>query len=189
MFDLLIQAAGGHFPPADGTVRVLPSPPGRCDAVVAFSAHNLIAAEVGEDEALRRLPAGDPGAPMNAPFLTWLGDRLGSPPGMLDMVMVAPPPDGAEERAGLVRRVDLLEHPRVVRALRYRTAVEVFADPRERGIVILGRPAGAGRRALVRTGHAGKHRVRTRLPGGRIPADLLRGAVPARSGQLTLIPK
>ena len=65
---LLRNAAGGRFPPPDGTVRVLASPPGPVDAVVAFTAHNVIAADVDQGEILqhdlrtdRPVPRGEEG--------------------------------------------------------------------------------------------------------------------------------
>jgi hypothetical protein len=87
---LLEEAAGGRFPPPDGGVRVLPAPPGRSNAVVAFTAHHVIAVDVEPDETLAHLPSPDLGAPVNAKFLAWLGSRLGSPPGSLDVVLGAP---------------------------------------------------------------------------------------------------
>ena len=51
---LLMDAAHGVFPAADGSVEVVPSPPGRSDAVIAFSAHSVIAAGLERDEALAR---------------------------------------------------------------------------------------------------------------------------------------
>lgn len=65
---LLRDAARGRFPPTDGTVRIFPAPPGPVDAVVAFTAHNVIAADVDQGEILQRLPGHDPGAPMSAEF-------------------------------------------------------------------------------------------------------------------------
>ncbi|HET6380782.1 MAG TPA: GNAT family N-acetyltransferase [candidate division Zixibacteria bacterium] len=134
---LLLDAAAGRFPPADLGVEVLPPPPGRADAVVAFSAHNVIAAAVDPEEVRAHLPAGDPAAPMSAPFLAWLGTRLGSPPGALDVVLVAPTAANTDLRlrpAGRARA-----HRRVQRALRYRSDVRVYRDEDGRGVVILGR--------------------------------------------------
>lgn len=133
---LLLDAADGRFPPADLGLEVHGAPPGRADAVVAFSAHNVIAAGVEAADVLARLPDDDPGGPMSAPFLTWLGNRLGSPPGMLDVVLVADRTAGSPR---LRRRDDAHAHARVARALRYRSEVEVFSDAAGGGVVILGR--------------------------------------------------
>ena len=138
---LLREAARDRFPPAELDVEVLSAPPGPSDAVVAFTGHSVISAGVEADEARAHLPDDDPGGPMRAPFLTWLGLQLGVPPGSLDVVMVA-------EGTGAVDRdhpLEPLDEPdawaagRIERARRYRTAVRVFTDSRRAGVVIVGR--------------------------------------------------
>ena len=57
---LLDRAARGLFPAPDGTVDVFGPPPGPCDAVVAFSAHNVVAGDVDANEVLARLPRATP---------------------------------------------------------------------------------------------------------------------------------
>jgi GNAT superfamily N-acetyltransferase len=86
---LLHDAARGVFPPADGVVEVWPAPPGAVDAVLAFTAHHVVAAGVDPALVAARLPDGDLSAPMGPAFLGWLGARLGSPPGSLDGVLAA----------------------------------------------------------------------------------------------------
>jgi hypothetical protein len=86
---LLQDAATGSPPPADGLVEVWPAPPGPVDAVLAFTAHHVVAAGVDPDLVAARLPEGDLGAPMQPAFLAWLGERLGSHPGSLDVVLAA----------------------------------------------------------------------------------------------------
>jgi GNAT superfamily N-acetyltransferase len=140
---LLREAARDRFPHADLACEVLPSPPGPSDAVVAFSGHNVIAADVDAGEARAHLPGDDPGGPLSAPFLTWLGLQLGHPPGSVDVVLVA---DGTG-RADPDRPLDELSEDavprafadRVARARRYRTDVRVFADADHHGVAILGR--------------------------------------------------
>jgi hypothetical protein len=51
---LLHDAAGGVFPPADGVVEVWPAPAGAVDAVLAFTAHHVVAA------ARHLTPSGEP---------------------------------------------------------------------------------------------------------------------------------
>lgn len=133
---LLEEAVRGRFPPADGTLRVLSSPPGRSDAVVAFTGHHLVAAAVAEDEVRAHLAGQDLGAPMGARFLAWLADRTGSEPGSLDVVLAAP---AARAGAGLLRPAEMVDHARVERAERYRDHVRAFTDAERRGVVILGR--------------------------------------------------
>jgi len=140
---LLCDAARGNPPPADGVVEVWPGSEGPVDAVLAFTAHHVVAAGVDPSLVAARLPAGDLSAPMGAGFLAWLGEQLGS----LDVVLAAeglggPPPlelrsGGAPER-----------HPRVARSLRYRDGLEVWTGPDGAGVLVLGRGL-AGRRELA----------------------------------------
>jgi len=136
---LLAEAACGTFPAADGSLEVLRSPPGPSDAVVAFTAHNVIAADLEADEVLARLDPNDVGAPMSAEFLTWLAGRLGTRAGMLDLVMVAPRVDPGEDLPELIARDDLVEHPRLARSRRYRTDLRCFSDRDDRTLVVVGR--------------------------------------------------
>jgi GNAT superfamily N-acetyltransferase len=132
----LNSAAEGTFPAADMAVEILGPPPGRADAVVAFSGHNVIAAPVDPAEVRAQLTDGDPGGPMSAPFLTWLGTRLGTTPGMLDVVLVA---NGVPTTTELARREGTDAHARVARARLHRSDVEVYSDPAGDGVVIIGR--------------------------------------------------
>jgi GNAT superfamily N-acetyltransferase len=170
LLELLTDAAEGRFPPADLAVEVLPSPPGPTDAVVAFSGHSIVAASVDPAEVLHQLDPDDPGAPMSAGFLTWLGGRLGSEPGMLDVVLVA---DGRSAMASVLalEPVDdpALSHGRVERARRYRSSVEVHTDPLRHGLVIMGR--GLANRLEVSIEVEPQHR------GHGIGAELARAAV------------
>jgi GNAT superfamily N-acetyltransferase len=138
---LLREAGRGRFPPPDLAVEVLGPAPGPSDAVVAFSGHNVVAAEIDPDELRAHLPGDDPGGPLSAPFLTWLGLQLGTPPGSMDVVLVA---DGT----GVVdpdRPLHPIDEPpdwaaaRIERARAHRAAVRAFADADEHGIVIMGR--------------------------------------------------
>lgn len=144
LLELLTDAAGGRFPPSDLDVEVLDPPAGRSDAVVAFSGHSVVAAPVDADEVRARLRTGDPGEPMSVAFLAWLGERIGSTPGSLDVVLVA---HGRADVPPLERRGDADAHDRVTRALRYRAEVAVHADAARSGVVIVGRGL-AGRREV-----------------------------------------
>ena len=147
VLDLLLEAARGRPPAPDAAVEVLPPPAGPVDAVLAFTAHHVVAADLDPALVLARLPPGDLTAPMSAGFLAWLGERLGSRPGTLDMVMAAGGLAGAPPLA-LVPGPDPAAHPRVGRAARYRTGLEVLADPDGAGVLVLGRGL-AGRRELA----------------------------------------
>jgi GNAT superfamily N-acetyltransferase len=76
---------------------------------------------------------------MSATFLAWLSDRLRTPPGVLDNVLVAPARPAAPGDIALVPRDDLMDHPRVARATRYRTGLHVYTDESGAGVLLVGR--------------------------------------------------
>jgi GNAT superfamily N-acetyltransferase len=135
---MLLAAAAGRFPSLDGRTEVVPSPPGRSDAVVGFTAHHVVAADIAESEILARLPPGDIGATMDVRFLAWLGERLRSVPGMVDAVLVADALEGEPDEMGLVA-VAAASHPRVERAARYRTDLRTFEDAHRGTVLTIGR--------------------------------------------------
>jgi GNAT superfamily N-acetyltransferase len=134
---LLAAAAHGRFPPADGTLSVVPAPVPYRGAVVAFTAHSVIAADIPAEAVRARLPTDDLGAPMARPFLTWLGHQLGARPGLVDVVLVHRERVSSSLQLSPAERRD--GHPRVARALQHRHDVRVYTDALERGVVILGR--------------------------------------------------
>ena len=143
---LLEDAARGSPPATDGVVEVWPAPDGPVDAVLAFTAHHVVAAGVDPGLVAERLPDGDLGAPMSPGFLWWLGERLGSVPGSPDVVLAAEgvggdPPLALRPVAGPDR------HPRAARAARFRGDLQVWTDPDGAGVVVLGRGL-AGRREV-----------------------------------------
>jgi GNAT superfamily N-acetyltransferase len=143
---LLQDAACGSPPPADGVVEVWPALPGPVDAVLAFTAHHVVAAGVGPDLVTARLPEGDLGAPMSPGFLGWLGERLGSLPGSLDVVLAA---EGLAGDPPLALRPvgDPGRHPRAARAARYRGDLQTWSADGGAGVLVLGRGL-AGRREV-----------------------------------------
>jgi hypothetical protein len=161
---ILEQAAAGTFPPADGLTDVVPSDDGVI-AIVAFSGHAFVLADVDPTEIANRQTDGAGGgfggalAPAVQQYLAG-GDReIGS----IDVVMVAA--GGLSPAGSLQRRDDQRDHPRVRRALSHRRNVEVYGD--DEGLAILGRglvgrwelsdelfdpavpAAGAGRRLVI----------------------------------------
>jgi hypothetical protein len=135
---ILDAAARGRFPAADGAVDVLPADGDGTRAVVAFTGHAYVLADVAGDALPRRMPdgrAGGFGGALHPDVLRWLagGDRqIGS----IDVVLVA---RGVGSAPAPATRLDdvLAEHARVQRALRHRRDVEVVVEPD--GVVILGR--------------------------------------------------
>ena len=133
---MLGRLAAGETPPADASVITVPAPLGAPALVVGGTAWHVVAADV-EPAWVAEQVAHDPlAAPLGARFLAALGDRVGAEPGVLDVVLVAPP---ARPRPGL----DLVEiepggHPRVCRALTHRTGVRVWTTRDGAGLLTLG---------------------------------------------------
>jgi GNAT superfamily N-acetyltransferase len=135
LLDVFTAAARGRYPAPDGTVEVH-DPPGRTSAVVAFPAHFLVLAPVDPGWVKDRLPPGDLGAPLGAPFLVALADRIGAHAGTLDALLAAPA-HGGGAGAGL-REISDATHPRVLRAHRYRDAVRVWQTSDGAGCLVIG---------------------------------------------------
>ncbi len=135
---VLTDAARGRPPAPDCSVEVLPPLPGPVDAVVVFTAHCYVAAAIEPERLRSRLRPGDPGAPTEPRFLAWLAGALDSTAGQLDAVLTAPRLDGPLPLE-LEPRDDLVAHPRVARASRYRDGIRVLADPAGSAVLALGR--------------------------------------------------
>lgn len=174
--ELLDAAALGAFPPADGAVAFVDQPSARDAGVIAFTAHTVVFADLAAADGsartgLRRLlPPGDLGAPLNPPFLTALGARLGRVVNNIDLLAVAAPLPGPPP--GSPRLTETLDrsHPRIVRALRHRDEVRAWTAPG--GTVLVGRgvagrwetavevdEAARGRRLGRRLAYAARHLV------------------------------
>jgi GNAT superfamily N-acetyltransferase len=120
-------------------VEILPQLDGTVDAVCAFTAHSAVAVDLPEEDIRARLEPHDFGASMSGTFLAWLSERLGTPPGVLDNVLVTPARAPAGGDLPLARRDDLMDHPRVVRATRYRTDLRIYTDESGDGVLLIGR--------------------------------------------------
>ncbi len=134
---ILAAVAAGRPPPADGRVEVVPQD-GATPAVVALTAHHVIAADVDPGWVRAQLPDGDLGAPTSAPFLAALAERLGRSAGTLDVVLVAPAAAGGPPLE-LVEVGAAAEHPRVARAARYRSDLRVWEAAGGDAVVVVGR--------------------------------------------------
>ncbi|WP_344492027.1 GNAT family N-acetyltransferase [Nonomuraea monospora] len=152
--DILADAERGHLPEPGAGPTIVPQPSPRDAGVIAFTAHNVICADVDEGWIRSRLPDdGDLSAPLNPPFLRALEERTGRRVGNLDLLALAEPCAGDPP-------IDLAEitdaaHPRVLRAHRYRDDVRVWTCPG--GLLVLGRGV-AGRWEVaieVDAGHRG----------------------------------
>jgi len=140
---ILEDAAAGRFPPADGVTQTMPTPDGPVHAVLAFTAHHVVAAHVDPGEIAAHLDPDDIAAPMGAPFLSWLGERLGTIPGTLDVVLAARAGASAPPFPDAIREIDAGSgHERIARALRYRSDVRAWATADGDGLLVLGRGLG-----------------------------------------------
>lgn len=136
--ELLRRAAEGDPPPADGGVSVLPQGAEATPAVLAFTAHHVVVADVPEEWVRARLPVDDLSAPLNPPFLTALCAATGREVNNIDAVLVATGPAVAP---GLgLTPADDRTHERVRRAEDFRTDIRVWTCPG--GLVLLGRGVG-----------------------------------------------
>jgi len=164
---LLDEVAAGRFPAADGSVTILPQPSPRYAGVFAFTAHSVIFADTDPAWIRGQLPPGDLSAPMLPPFLQALSARTGRRVNSIDMLCVAAPlrsppavplsppsapgplaapgplgapgPLAAPGPLGAPRALSPTAdgHPRVARALRYRTDVRAWQA--DGGVVLVGR--------------------------------------------------
>jgi GNAT superfamily N-acetyltransferase len=115
---------------------VLPAPSGARAVVVGGTAWHVVAADVDPDWVAGSV-AGDPlAAPLGARFLAALADRVGAEPGVVDAVLVAPPP---RTGTGPVLEPAEIDHPRVRRALLHRSEVRIWATADGAGLLTLGR--------------------------------------------------
>ena len=138
--EILAAAARGRFPAPDGSVRVLPTPIPDQAAVVSFTAHALVVADVAQEWVDRQISNGDFSAPLNPPFLTALSGRLERVVNNVDMMLVATAAEG-DPPLRLAQVVDRDEpvwrHPRVRAAALWRADVRVFTTPG--AVLIIGR--------------------------------------------------
>jgi GNAT superfamily N-acetyltransferase len=135
VIDLLHAAARGTFPPEDGRTEVGGPVEGAPAAALSFTAHHAVAADVPAEEVLARVDPGDLKGPLAPGVLAWLAERTGLVAGSLDVVLAWVPERAVPGVA--VREVEPGDHPRVVRARRWRSELRVFEG--DGGMVLLGR--------------------------------------------------
>lgn len=132
----LANAAHGRYPAVDGRVQVVPSPGPPCDALVAFTGHYVLAADVGADEVAARWPDWELTVPFAPASLVWLSERIGRMPLTHDALLVALGEGGAAP--AWLRRDDDLAHARIDEAARFRAIESVWTDDRG-SLVMVGR--------------------------------------------------
>jgi GNAT superfamily N-acetyltransferase len=134
---VLAEAARGRFPPFDGMVDVVESPGPPCDALVAFTGHYVLAADVDAAEVAERWPPGELSLPFSPRSLQWLAEQIGRRPLTHDALLVSAG-DGSGAPPWL-HRDDGVEHPRVDRASRFRSIEGVWTVAGDAGLVMVGR--------------------------------------------------
>jgi hypothetical protein len=113
-------------------LRPAPSPDD--SAVISFTGHVLVVADVEPSWVSERLPHGELGDVYTPPFLGALAARTGRRVNAIDLLALAPPGTGT---AGVELTATAADHPRVRRARRYRSDVSVYVC--EGGVVTIGR--------------------------------------------------
>ncbi|MGH3646779.1 MAG: GNAT family N-acetyltransferase [Micromonosporaceae bacterium] len=136
--EILLAAEQGRFPPADGGLTVVPQPSPRQAAVLAFTAHHVVVADLDPSWVRQQLPDGDLSAPLSPPFLSVLCGKLARRVNNVDLLTLAAPLAGPPPLP--LVPVAERDHPRAARALRYRDDVSVWTV--EGGVVLLGRGLG-----------------------------------------------
>jgi GNAT superfamily N-acetyltransferase len=150
---------------------VVPPPsPGRA-AVVAFPAHFVVAADVDRRWVDSLIPEVDFIAPLGPPFLCSLEKRLALAAGTIDAMLLAEPLAG-DPPIDLTPVPDS-DHPRVLRARRYRTDLRVWSTPY--GVLMLGRGLAGRWEAAVEVHESARDRGH-----GRALASAARHLVPDR---------
>lgn len=170
---MLEAAAAGSFPAADGAVDVFePDAEGHV-AIVEFTGHAVVVADLAAAELIAMGADGFGGASRPEIKLALAGARGWV--GTHDAVLVAAG-RGDGQGGPLEQRHDLEQHPRVVRSRAHRTRVTVLGD--EAGLVTLGDGL-VGRREisveLFGAPRADLHAGRTLIVAGlrHVPADEL----------------
>lgn len=137
--DLLVRAAAGDPPPADGELEVPPPVRPTEAAVLGFYAHHVVVADLDPEWVRAQAGADDLSGRFCPPFLAALSAKLGRRINAVDAVYAAR--DGhALPLPDLVEITDR-SHPRVARAMRYREDVRVWrtAARGAGGLIVLGR--------------------------------------------------
>ncbi len=135
---LFADLARRVYPPVDGVTEAMPRAVGAAAAVLSFTGHCVVAADVDAAWVSAQCPPWKLTAAYSPAFLIALAERVGGHPEALDVLLGAPALDGTPELP-LLRTRALDEHPRVARAYRMRTDVRVYLTEDGAGLLTLGR--------------------------------------------------
>ncbi|HEX6818598.1 MAG TPA: GNAT family N-acetyltransferase [Ktedonobacterales bacterium] len=135
---LFAGLAQSGFPAVDGITEVMPRANGAPAAVLAFTGHCVVAADVDPTWVAAQCPPWQLTAAYSPAFLSALACRVGAQPMALDVLLGAPSQDGESELPlALTDAFDA--HPRVRRARRMRTDVRVYQTEDGTGLLAVGR--------------------------------------------------
>lgn len=138
---ILAAAVEGSGPPADLATVLLPRPTGPVSAVLAFTGHHVVAADV-DRRWLEQALGDDFSAAHRTHFLTGLGDQIGARPGHLDLVLALGPGESVQTADIELARMPSAEaaaHRRVARALDYRSDATAWWTAGGNGVLVIGR--------------------------------------------------
>ncbi len=171
---VLRAAARGEFPPGDGGVTVIPPPNARDSGVLGMTAHAVVFTDQDPEWVRATLRAASPdplAAPLGPAFLAAFGARTGRRVNCVDLLTVAPALPGEPELE--LTEVSGTDHPRVVRARRFRDRVRVWTTP-DGGVLVLGAGVAGRLEVAIELDEAARGRGR-----GRELALAARQLVPA----------
>lgn len=155
---MMRDAANGTFPDSDFSLRVAPLC-GPAAAVVAFTGMFVVAGPVTPAWVEARMDGM--ASPLHPRLLLDLAERLHAPIGENDAVLAAsplpnPPPLRLRRYTG--------QHPRLLRARRYRDDLRAWSTLDGTGLLVLGRGlTGRNEMSIDVTPHAQGHRLGRRL--------------------------
>jgi GNAT superfamily N-acetyltransferase len=132
---LLGDVAAGRYPPADGTVTILPQPSPRDAGVLAFTAHSVVFVDADPAWVRSLLPPDDLAGPTLPSFVQAVCAGTGRQAASTDMLCVGEARSGSPAIA--LDEVPVGGHPRLERALRVRDDVRAWQVPG--GVLTLGR--------------------------------------------------
>lgn len=141
---VLDDAARGVFPPADDAVEVFGAPRQVSAAVFAFTSHLVVATDLPPDEVRAAAPSGD--YTRWGQVASWIAARSGGSALNGDVMLAGFGDDRALPMD--LEPADGHDHPRVLRASRFRDDVAVWVTPDRAGVLVLGRGV-AGRHELA----------------------------------------
>jgi hypothetical protein len=134
--EAIVSAARGVFP-SPGPVSVVAPPPHLKGAIVAFSGHTYVAADVRTREVMRRMGDDPLTGPTRSGFVEWLASAIGANAGTQDAVLVAPA-TGRQAHA-LQPDPTWASHDRAKHGARLRRDLRGWDYDSGRGIVLIGR--------------------------------------------------